>query len=170
MSPDVEQPRSGDRTDSPVLEAPVAEGDPVGTHPDRHVLREAGEDRWKWRARIRRNAHQLRVYRVAVAILGALLIGLGLATGWLPGPGGIPLVLLGLAVWASEFVWAQRLMELFKRQLRRFRSWTRPQQAAAWIVFFACCGLIGYGYLVAVGAPTWLPGDVTSVLARLPGV
>lgn len=141
-----------------------------GAHAERHVLREPGHDRWRWRARIRQNAHQLRAYRVVVAILGGLLVGLGLATGWLPGPGGIPLVLLGLAVWSSEFVWAERLMAVFKRQLVRFRSWTRAQQTLAWAVFLACCGAVGYGYLLVVGPPTWLPVSVDGVLARLPGV
>lgn len=130
----------------------------------------ARPERWKWRARVRQNAHQLRVYRVVVALIGALLIGLGLATGWLPGPGGIPLVLLGLGVWASEFVWAQRLMRVFQRELQRFRSWSRPRQAVAWVVFFACCGLLGYGSLLLVGPPSWLPASADAVLARLPGV
>ena len=146
---------------------------PVGEHvdhPEHHVLREPGADRWKWRAKIRQNAHQLRLYRGVVALVGALLVVLGCVTGPLPGPGGIPLVLLGLAVWSSEFIWAQRLMAVFKRQLHRFRSWTRPQQTLFWIVFFACCGLFGYAYLLVLGAPTWLPGSVTSVLTRLPGL
>jgi hypothetical protein len=164
---------------SPDAEPAVVSRAAIGEHPEHHeqhehaehhVLREPGHDRWKWRAKIRQNAHQLRLYRAAVAVLGTLLIGLGLATGWLPGPGGIPLVLMGLAVWASEFVWAERLMAVFKRQLTRFRSWTRPQQTLAWVVFFACCGLFGYAYLLIIGAPTWMPADVDSILARLPGV
>ena len=46
---------------------------------------------------------------------------LGFVTGPLPGPGGIPLVLLGLAIWSSEFEWAHKLMQWFKAQLHRFR-------------------------------------------------
>jgi hypothetical protein len=45
------------------------------------------------------------------------MICLGFISGPIPGPGGIPLVLLGLAVMASEFVWAERLMVVFKTQL-----------------------------------------------------
>lgn len=128
------------------------------------------EDRWVWRSRIRANRHQLRIYRLVVGIVGVLLIGLGLVTGPFPGPGGIPLVLLGLAVMASEFVWAHRVMLWFKAQLRRFGSWNRWQQAAFWVVFFTVCALCGYGYLLVLGIPVWMPSSADGLLARLPGV
>lgn len=134
------------------------------------MLLEPQEDRWAWRRRIRANPHRLRLYRLGVGIAGLLFITLGLATGWLPGPGGIPLVLLGLAVWASEFKWAHRLMLRFKHALHVFRSWNRKQQSVAWIVFFAICGLAGYSYLLALGPPSWLPQRVDLLLQHLPGV
>ena len=131
---------------------------------------ERPEDRWAWRRKIRANAHRRRVYRVLVGAAGLLLIMLGLVTGPLPGPGGIPLILLGLAVWASEFAWAHRLMLRFKHALHVFRGWTPKKQVLAWVVFVASCGLLGYGYLLTVGPPAWLPGEVDLLLARLPGV
>lgn len=137
---------------------------------DEHVLLEPQEDRWAWRRKIRSNPHQLRVYRFAVAVAGLLLIGLGVVTGPLPGPGGIPLVLAGLAVWASEFRWAHRLMLKFKHGLHVFRTWSRPKQTLAWVVFFACCGLFGYTYLLVLGLPTWMPNQVDVLLQRLPGL
>ena len=139
-------------------------------HPDHHLLREARPDRWKWRATIRRSPTKLRIYRGVVAVVGLFFIALGFVSGPIPGPGGIPLVLLGLAIWSSEFVWAQRLMQWFKAQLHRFQSWSRPQQALAWVAFFAVCGLFGYCYLLVLGAPGWVPTRVDSLLARLPGV
>lgn len=128
------------------------------------------EDRWAWRRRIRANPHQRRVYRGIVATVGLLLILLGLATGWLPGPGGIPLILGGLAVWASEFHWAHRLMLRFKHALHVFRGWSRGKQVLAWLVFLAACGLLGWGYLAFLGPPGWIPLPVDRVLAYLPGV
>jgi Putative transmembrane protein (PGPGW) len=128
------------------------------------------EDRWAWRRRIRASPHQLRVYRCVVAAVGLLLILLGLATGWLPGPGGIPLVLGGLAVWASEFHWAHRLMLRLKHGLHVFRGWSRRKQALSWVVFLAGCALVGWGYLAVVGPPAWIPLQVDQVLALLPGV
>jgi hypothetical protein len=54
--------------------------------------------------------------RVGVFVVGWALIILAAAIGWLPGPGGIPLALLGLAVLATEFEWAARR----QRQLRAY--------------------------------------------------
>lgn len=138
---------------------------------DRHrVLFEPAEDRWRWRRKIRQNPHQLRVYRIAVAVAGLFFVALGFVTGPLPGPGGIPLVLLGLAVWSSEFEWAHRLMLRFKDYLHRFRGWPRRRQVLFWIGFFAACGLLGYVYLLVVGPPGWMPAVVNRALTMLPGV
>lgn len=137
---------------------------------EHHLLYEPERDRWRWRHRIRQNPHQLRFYRVAVAIAGLFLVALGFVTGPLPGPGGIPLVLLGLAIWASEFAWAHRLMLLFKAQLHRFRGWSRPKQVLFWVIFFTGCGLFGYTYLLVLGPPGWMPDIVHRLVDHLPGV
>ena len=135
-----------------------------------HVLIEPDEDRWRWRRKIRQNPRQLAVYRVAVAIAGLILVALGFVTGPIPGPGGIPLVLLGLAIWSSEFEWAHKLMMWFKSQLHRFRQWSRARQVLFWVAFFSCCGLFGYLYASLIGIPGWMPDPVTVLLQRLPGV
>ena len=122
-----------------------------------HVLIEPDEDRWAWRRRIRQNPHQLRIYRFGVALAGLLLICLGLVTGPLPGPGGIPLVLLGLAIWSSEFEWAYRLRQRFKAEIKRFRGWPTSRQVAFWIIFFAICAGFAYTYLLVLGPPFWMP-------------
>jgi hypothetical protein len=38
------------------------------------------------------------------------------------------------------------------------------------VVFFTCCGLLGYLYVATLGPPKWIPADVDRLLARLPGV
>ena len=128
------------------------------------------DDRWAWRRRIRANPHRLRVYRCIVAAVGLLLILLGLATGWLPGPGGIPLILGGLAVWASEFHWAHRLMLRFKHALHVYQAWGRRKKVVFWLLFLAACGLLGWAFLSVVGPPSWIPLQVDRMLAYLPGV
>lgn len=133
-------------------------------------LRSSHEDRWAWRRKIRANPHQLRVYRAIIAAVGLLLILLGLATGWLPGPGGIPLILGGLAVWASEFRWAHRLMLRLKHALHVYGGWSRRRKALAWVVFLGSCALLGWAYLALAGPPGWIPIEVDRVLAVLPGV
>jgi uncharacterized protein (TIGR02611 family) len=141
-----------------------------GLHHDNPILIDVDEDHWRWRRKIRENPRQLFVYRGAVGVAGLFFIVVGLVSGPLPGPGGIPLVLLGLAIWSSEFEWAHRLMEWFKLQLHYFRLWTRPQQTLFWVAFFGCCGLFGYLYLLALGMPGWMPRFASKALAALPGV
>jgi uncharacterized protein (TIGR02611 family) len=135
-----------------------------------HILIEPEEDRWRWRRKIRENPRKLIVYRIAVGLLGLLLIALGLVSGPIPGPGGIPLMLLGLAVWSSEFEWAHQLMMWFKKELHRYRTWSRSKKIMFWVAFFCCCGLLGYLYMLSLGIPGWLPGSVDLLLQRLPGL
>jgi len=106
---------------------------------------------------------------VAAAGPGAPVV-LGCVSGPIPGPGGIPLVLLGLAVWSSEFVWARRVLVWFKGQLRRYQSWSRGRQVGFWFAFFAICGLCGYASMLVLGIPTWLPTPADALLHRLPGL
>jgi uncharacterized protein (TIGR02611 family) len=147
-----------------------APGHPHAHSHSHHVLIEPDEDRWRWRRRIRQSPRQLAVYRVGVAIAGLLLICLGCISGPLPGPGGIPLVLLGLAIWSSEFEWAYKLMQWFKGLLHRYQAWPRRAQVLFWVVFFAVCGALGYSYMLLTGVPGWLPGSVENVLLKLPGL
>jgi uncharacterized protein (TIGR02611 family) len=178
MSPGVEDDDSPD-TDVPTVTMQRASetvyrpsSGPDEHHEDHHhhILIEAQEDRWAWRRKIRQDKRKLAVYRFAVGLLGLLLIALGLVSGPLPGPGGIPLVLLGLAVWSSEFEWAHQVMLWFKQQLHRYRTSSTPKKVLFWVAFFSCCGLLGYVYLLALGVPGWLPGSVDVVLQRVPGL
>lgn len=60
--------------------------------------------------------------RLAIPAIGLALIVVGLAIGWLPGPGGF-VAIIGLALIAQEVPWVADLMdrsELLLRQLWRF--------------------------------------------------
>lgn len=56
-------------------------------------------------------------WRVAVLTTGSLILLAGLAMLLLPGPGWAS-IFLGLAILATEFAWAQRLLGWTKRQAR----------------------------------------------------
>lgn len=134
----------------------------------------ASRERWEWRRRIRDDPGRYRVYRWAVAVAGVALVLVGLALGPFPGPGGIPLVLGGLAVLASEFIWAKRLLERSKVHLLAFTRWAGRQPrwlrvlgSAGLLVAFA--GLVYLGLVIA-GAPGWVPAPALALLLRLPGV
>jgi hypothetical protein len=55
-----------------------------------------------------------QAYRMIVLVVGLSIVGIGLVLIVLPGPWTIPLVLLGLAILASEFVWARLLLQRAK--------------------------------------------------------
>ena len=151
-------------------ETPHAAGRYEHEHHHHHILLEPEEDRWRWRRRIREDKRKLAVYRIAVGLLGLMLIALGFVSGPIPGPGGIPLILLGLAVWSSEFEWAHQVMQWFKRELHRYGTWSTAKKILFWVAFFSCCGVLGYLYLLLTGIPGWLPGSVDVILQRLPGL
>lgn len=75
--------------------------------------------------------------RVAVTLLGFVVLLAGLVLLMLPGP-GLVVVALGFAILATEFVWAWRAQRFVKnkarhaghraRRLRRGRSTTAPRR------------------------------------------
>lgn len=130
----------------------------------------AAPDRWEWRRRIRADPRRYFFYRIGVGVAGFLCIAAGAATGWLPGPGGIPLVLLGLAIWSSEFGWARRLMQWFKAQLHVLAQWSPWRKAVAIIAVVVVLLLLAYAYLLVLGVPGWFPDVAKRWLAVLPGV
>ena len=81
----------------------------------RHVLRDANdEDDWAWRRAIRANPTSRRIYRIAVFVVGLVLLLGGLALVPLPGPGWL-IVIAGIAIWASEFEQAARARDQLAR-------------------------------------------------------
>ena len=137
----------------------------------RKVLWDAAEgDRWKWRAKIRANPVALFWYRVAVALGGIALMVAALFTGPLPGPGGIPIFLLGLALWASEFRWAHRLMSWFKAQFERYRAADRKHKALFWLVFTLVIWTLWYLGMLVIGLPGWMPEWSARWLDLVPGI
>lgn len=53
--------------------------------------------------------------RIAVTVIGALVLVAGLVLLVLPGPGWV-LIFVGLSILGSEYVWAQRLLRVAKKQ------------------------------------------------------
>jgi hypothetical protein len=91
---DVENPTDAEHSDEPGEDTPP------------HAERFAAVNRT-----LARLPHPVRV--VGVALFGGVLVLAGLAMLVLPGP-GILVILAGLAVLATEFVWARRILERTK--------------------------------------------------------
>jgi hypothetical protein len=87
--------------------------------------------------------------RFAVTILGLGLLAVGLAMMVLPGP-GILLIVGGLAVLATEYVWARTLLVKAKKQAESVQqaAVSSPLRTAGSVVF--ALGLIAVGVLTFV--------------------
>lgn len=59
--------------------------------------------------------------RIAVTVAGLTVLAAGVAMLALPGP-GLLVVVLGLAILASEYVWARRALDLAKRKAKEAKT------------------------------------------------
>jgi uncharacterized membrane protein YbaN (DUF454 family) len=100
------------------------------------------------RDRLRRLPAGEVIVHVVVFVVGALLIGLGLALVVLPGPLTIPPILLGLAVWSLEFDFAQRWLDPWERKAQQ--AW-QAAKARPWQT-----GLVTGAGLLAAAAMIFL--------------
>ncbi|HBH00905.1 MAG: hypothetical protein A2W08_13550 [Candidatus Rokubacteria bacterium RBG_16_73_20] len=62
-----------------------------------------------------------RAWRLVVAVIGGTVLALGIAMLVLPGPAFV-VIPLDLAILATEFVWARRLLKRVREQLRGRRQ------------------------------------------------
>jgi tellurite resistance protein TerC len=74
-----------------------------------------------------------RLRRLAVAVIGGIVLVIGLVMTILPGP-AILIIPAGLAILASEFPWARRLLDRVRQSMKRVRrhagaAGSPPEQA-----------------------------------------
>jgi len=126
---------------------------------DQSVLDDV-EERLGFRAFFAKHPWLDLTYRVVVGLLGSAIVVLGIVLIPLPGPGWL-IVFAGLAVLATEFVWAERLLRYGRRRLHGWTQWVTGQSLLV-------RGLIGLGgllfvagavwaYDAVVGLPSWVP-------------
>lgn len=65
--------------------------------------------------------------RFGIDAAGYGLILLGILTGWLPGPGGIPLILGGLGLLSIHNHWARRILLFAKENGSKFMIYIFPE-------------------------------------------
>jgi len=66
------------------------------------------------------------IWRGFVAVLGTIIVVIGIVLIPLPGPGWA-IVFLGVGVWATEFAWAKRLLDFGVGVLKRWTLWAMRQ-------------------------------------------
>ena len=124
----------------------------------------------QWREGIRERPGPYRLYKIGVGVLGGGIVIGGLALVPLPGPGWV-IVFVGLAILATEFVWAQRLETYARKQLKLWTDWLSrqswPVKVLVGLVTFAFVCAVIYAVLYVLGLPGWVPD---SWLDYLPGL
>jgi uncharacterized protein (TIGR02611 family) len=118
------------------------------------------------RVRHRRNPRQNTIvnvtWRALVLVAGLTLITIGLALLLLPGPGWAT-ILLGLVVLATEYTWANRLLEpvrrRVKREAQRVRRLSPGHQAAVYAgLVAATAAFLALSWYATTHANwSWLP-------------
>lgn len=89
--------------------------------------------------------------KVVILVLGLTVLGLSIPIGLLPGPGGIAVAIGGLALLATEFIWARRLLKGLKERTQKIASRAdamiskNPRPWLIPIVLGAFAGLIWLG-------------------------
>ena len=123
--------------------------------------------RHRLRARIEANPSLRRTYRVGVAVLGGIVLVAGIAMIPYPGPGWL-VVFAGLAILATEFHWARRVLHYARGKYDAWTDWLGRQTLLVRLAVLALTGLVVLAtlyllnafYLVAglvgLGDWTWL--------------
>ena len=120
----------------------MAGGDPDGWHEASEAFTEPSRvPAGGFRDRIRHKPGIGHAYRVGVFVVGVAFILLGFALIVLPGPLTIPPILLGLLILASEFAWAQRLLDRAKEKARE--AWQQAVDHPVSSALVTGSGLIG---------------------------
>jgi uncharacterized protein (TIGR02611 family) len=145
-------------------EGQVASGEPVAEQED---------DDWAWRRKIRANPHTHRIYKWVVGIVGAVVTIGGLILVPAPGPGWV-IVFVGIAILASEFEKAQRLLTWGRARLKDWNDWLAPKslwfKGLVGLVTLALVLAIFYGLFLLSGVPGFLPDFVEDRITELPGL
>ncbi|MCK2243665.1 MULTISPECIES: TIGR02611 family protein [unclassified Crossiella] len=97
--------------------------------------------RWGFAAKIRGNPTLRLLFRIAVGVVGGLVLALGVVLIPYPGPGWL-VVFAGLAILATEFSWAGKALAFAKSKYDAWTHWLRRQHWAVRWGVLAATGLI----------------------------
>ena len=111
------------------------------------------------RARRERHKERSRLYRLGFALLGLVVCAAGVVMLVTPGP-GIPVLIVGLAMLALEFAWAERWLErILDRAELAVEQVTHGSPVRRAIVLGAgVVALVAIAVMVAVWDLPFVPG------------
>lgn len=82
-----------------------------------------------------------RVRRVAIAVIGTVVVIIGIIAIPYPGPGWL-IVFAGLAILATEFVWAQKVLAYAKSRYNAWTTWLKRQPWPVRLAVLTATGLV----------------------------
>jgi uncharacterized protein (TIGR02611 family) len=100
------------------------------------------------RARQERHRQRHRLYRIGFAALGFLVLAAGIVMLVTPGP-GIPAIILGLAMLALEFAWAERWLERLVNRVEQAAEEVRQSSPAKRVALIAA-GVLGVAAYIMI--------------------
>jgi uncharacterized protein (TIGR02611 family) len=133
----------------------------VDAEESRSLRERVAESQWRRRIAARRSLEA--PYRIGVGLVGGLVVAFGIVTIPLPGPGWLT-VIAGLFVLATEFAWAERLLEYTRRHVEGWTAWLGRQSVVVRLAVAALTAAFVLGVLLVTlhvtGVPHWVPGWV----------
>lgn len=94
-----------------------------------------------FRAKVRSNNGMDVGYRIAVAVVGGIVLAGGIVMIPYPGPGWL-VVFAGLAILGSEFTWAKRLLHYARERYDAWNAWLWRQRLVVRLAVLGGTGLV----------------------------
>jgi uncharacterized protein (TIGR02611 family) len=111
--------------------------------------------RWaRWRDTLRDRPAADLGYRVVVGVVGLAVLTAGLIAIPYPGPGWA-IVFVGLALLATEFEWARRLLTHTRKRYDRAMDWFKAQGWGIQALGFVLTAAVVMGTLWLLGGVSW---------------
>jgi uncharacterized protein (TIGR02611 family) len=107
--------------------------------------------------------------RIAVLVLGLVVLGAGLAMMVLPGP-GVLVILVGLAILATEFVWAERALDAARRRAGAVTRTANGSAAGRGALLVSAAALVVGGVAVGLALDRYRMAGVGMVVAGVVGI
>ena len=113
----------------------------------------AGRENWYtlFRQRVRSRPGIDLAYRIVVGVVGAAVLVAGILAIPYPGPGWL-IVFAGLAILATEFQWAQRVLHATRRRYDAWTEWVQQQSRVVRMAVFALTAAVVLATLWLVNA------------------
>ena len=111
----------------------------------------------RWRDRLRDRRGVDLAYRVVVGVVGLAVLTAGIVTIPYPGPGWA-IVFIGLAILATEFDWARRLLKYTRGRYDQMMHWFKAQGLWVQALGIVLTAAVVVSTLWLLGALSWAAG------------